>query len=48
MKKYEKPQVDSENITIAEPVETGCGSPGRMGREDLMTEETKELFENLK
>ena len=54
MKKYEKPQVDSENITIAEPVETGCclrscgGSPGRMGREDLMTEETKELFDNLK
>ena len=45
MKKYEKPQVDSENITIAEPVETGSG---RMGREDLMTEETKELFENLK
>lgn len=54
MKKYEKPQVDSENITIAEPVETGCclrscgGSPGRIGRKDLMTEETKGLFENLK
>lgn len=53
MKNYQEPKVNSENITIAEPVETGCclrscgGSPGRMGREEFISEETDKLFEKL-
>lgn len=53
MKNYQEPKVNSENITIVEPVETGCclrscgGSPGRMGREEFISEETDKLFEKL-
>lgn len=50
-KNYEKPTVKS-NFAVCEPVETGCclrscgGSPFHMGREDLMSDETKAKFQN--
>ena len=49
---YQKPEVIS-NFEVCEPVETGCclrscgGSPFHLGREDIISEETKKRFEEI-
>lgn len=50
-KKYEAPQA-LDDVTICEPVETGCclrscgGSPHHMGDEKLVSDATKTKFED--
>ena len=52
IKKYETPEVLSE-VTVCEPVETGCclrscgGSPHHIGSKTLISDETKEMFEDI-
>lgn len=49
---YQKPKVCSK-FTVSEPVETGCclrscgGTPFHMGREDLISKDTKKKFEEI-
>ena len=49
-KTYETPEVLND-FTVCEPVETGCclrscgGSPHHMGTEKLISDETKDKFE---